>query len=79
VARNKHSGIPFEGKRGLSVEVRGGNVAQAIKILNKKVKDEGLIRELRGREFYEKPSIKRRRKRTEAVLRQKKAIAKQVD
>ena len=79
MATNKHSNGPFEGKRGLSVEVRNGNVAQAIKILNKKVKDEGLIRELRQREFYEQPSVKRRRKHAEAIQRHKKAMSKQAD
>jgi small subunit ribosomal protein S21 len=63
-------------KRGLSVEVRNNNVDKAIRLLNRKVKQEGVIRELRARQFYEKPSDKRRRKQAEA--RRRNARAKRV-
>lgn len=56
-------------KRGLSVEVRNNNVEKAIRLLNRKVKQEGIIREVRARQFYEKPSTARRRKKAEAVRR----------
>jgi small subunit ribosomal protein S21 len=56
-------------KRGLSVEVRNNNVDKAIRLLNRKVKQEGIIRELRAKQFYEKPSAARRRKHAEAVRR----------
>jgi small subunit ribosomal protein S21 len=68
----------FENKKGLYVEVRGDNIDTAIRNLNRKVKLEGIIKDLRKKEFYEKPSVKKRRKKAEARLRlfqaQKKAL-----
>jgi small subunit ribosomal protein S21 len=64
---------PFENKRGLSVEVRNDNIEGAIRTLGRKVKQEGLIRELRDRQSYEKPSTRRRREHAEAVSRALKA------
>ena len=68
-----HRNAPFEGKRGLSVEVRNNNIESAIRTLGRKVKQEGLIRELRARQSYEKPSTVRRRKKAEAISRAMKA------
>jgi small subunit ribosomal protein S21 len=68
-----HKNGPFENKKGLSVEVRGNNIEGAIRLLGKKVKNEGLIREIRQRQYYEKPSTIRRRERAEAVSRALKA------
>jgi small subunit ribosomal protein S21 len=68
-----HKNGPFENKRGLSVEVRNNNVEGAISLLGKKVKREGLIREIRARQYYEKPSTIRRREAAEAVSRAAKA------
>lgn len=61
--------------RGLSVEVRGNNIEKAIRLLGKKVKAEGIVRELRARQCYEKPSVKRRRKHAEAVRRAQRATS----
>ena len=46
----------------MEVRVRNNNVEKAVKILKKKLQKEGLFRELRIREFYEKPSEKKRRR-----------------
>lgn len=62
----------FDNMRGLSVDVRNGNVEGAIRILSRKLKQEGLMRELRARTFFEKPSEKKRRKHAEAVSRWRK-------
>ena len=56
----------------ISVEVRKGNVEQAMRVLKRKVQKEGLIKELRARQSYEKPSAKKRRKHKEAVANYKK-------
>lgn len=66
---SSHRNGPFEGKRGLCVEVRGDNIEQAIRLLTRKVKKEGLLREIRDRKAYEKPSEARRRAEEEAVKR----------
>ncbi len=60
-------------KRGLTVEVRNNNIDKAIRVLNRKVKQEGIIKEVRARQFYEKPSTERRRKQAEAERRAAKA------
>jgi len=68
-----HRNGPFENKRGLAVDVRNNNIEAAIRTLGRKVKQEGLIRELRQRQFYEQPSTVRRREHAEAVSRGLKA------
>ncbi|MDZ7640651.1 MAG: 30S ribosomal protein S21 [Desulfurivibrio sp.] len=49
----------------IEVEVRG-DVEHAIRILKKKVQLDGMKKELKRRESYEKPSAKRRRKAAES-------------
>lgn len=44
----------------------GNDIEKAIKILKRKVQNEGLLKEIRTRSFYEKPSVKEKRKRAEA-------------
>jgi small subunit ribosomal protein S21 len=46
-------------KRGLSVEVRNGDVNFALRKFKKKIQEDGILQELRQREFFEKPSITR--------------------
>jgi len=62
-----------ERSTGLYVEVRNGNVDKAIRLLNRKVKQEGLLREVRARQAYEKPSDARRRREAESRRRIAKA------
>jgi small subunit ribosomal protein S21 len=70
---SKHMKTGFEGKRGLAVDVRGNNFDAALRLFSRKVKREGLMRELRAREFYEQPSTVRRRKKAEALSRARKS------
>jgi small subunit ribosomal protein S21 len=56
----------------ISVEVRG-DIEKAIKVLKKKMQSEGVQKELKHRRFYEKPSVKRKRKRREASRRRRKS------
>ena len=53
----------------ISVEVQRGNVEKALRILKKKVNAEGIIRDLKKRQYYEKPSDKRRRQRAQCISR----------
>jgi len=43
-------------KTGLSVEVRNNDINFALRKFKKKVAEDGILQELRNREFYEKPS-----------------------
>jgi small subunit ribosomal protein S21 len=56
----------------ISVEVKG-NIERAIRLLKKKMQSEGVQREIKHRRFYEKPSVKRKRKRLEASRRRRKS------
>ncbi len=44
----------------ITVEVRGGNLEKAMRVLKKKVQKAGLVKEARARQYFSKPSeIKR--------------------
>ena len=53
----------------IEVEVRNNNVEKALRVLKKKLQKDGLFRELRLRQFYEKPSLKKQRKLKESLRR----------
>ena len=56
----------------ITVEVRKGNLEQAMRVLKRKIQKEGIIKELRMRQYYEKPSEKLRRKKKENIANCKK-------
>ncbi len=56
----------------VSVNVRDGNVEQALRVLKKKMQREGIFREMKMRKDFEKPSEKRKREKAEAVRRTRK-------
>jgi len=56
--------------------VRDNNVEQALRVLKKKMQREGFFREMKRRRFYEKPSEKTTREKSEAVRRYRKAARK---
>ena len=53
----------------IEVTVRDNNVEKALRVLKKKLQKDGLFRELRLRQHYEKPSTKRQRKLKESLRR----------
>ena len=55
----------------LEVRVIDNDVERAMKILKKKIQNDGLFRRLKLKKSYEKPSEYRRRKRREALRRQR--------
>ena len=60
---------------GLRVTVEHGNVEKALRKLKKKVQREGVLKELRDREYYEKPTTKRRKEKAANTARYKKKLA----
>ena len=56
----------------ITVEVRGCNVEKAMRVLKKKLQKDGLFKELRMRQYYEKPSTKKQRKKKEMIRNWKK-------
>jgi len=64
-------------KRGdvvVEIQVLDNNVEKAIRVLKRKLQQEGLFREMKQRKFYEKPSVKRKRKEKEAQRRLRKKM-----
>lgn len=68
----------FKNLTGSTVFVRDNEpVERALRRFKKKIQDNGLLQELREREFYEKPTTTRKRKKSAAKNRWKKELAKQ--
>jgi small subunit ribosomal protein S21 len=65
------------GEKRVQVFVRDNNVEQALRILKRKMQREGVFKEMRRRRFYEKPSDKAAREKTEAIRRLRKQARKQ--
>jgi len=53
----------------LEIRVNGNDIEKAIKLLRRELQKDGLLRELKKRAAYEKPSVKTKRKRREAQKR----------
>ena len=66
----------YEGRLRLQVVVRDNNVDQALRALKKKLQREGVFREMKLRNYYEKPSEKKARQKAEAVRRARKLARK---
>ena len=56
----------------INVTVRNGNLEQAMRVLKRKVQKEGLVKELRERQYYKKPSEIKQEKKKEAIKNWKK-------
>jgi small subunit ribosomal protein S21 len=60
-----------------SVVVRDDNIERALRKFKKKIQDQGLLIELRERETYEKPTTRRKRKKSVAKNRWQKQLRSQ--
>lgn len=60
-----------------SVQVRDGNVERALRKFKKKIQEQGLLIELKERETYEKPTTRRKRKKSAAKNRWQKQLRSQ--
>lgn len=60
----------------VEIYVRQNNVDQALRALKKKMQNEGILREMKTRKHYEKPSEKRVREKAEGVRRARKLARK---
>ena len=61
---------------GLSVEVRNGDFNFALRKFKKKVQESGILQELREREYYTKPSLKRKKAKAAGRTRWLKKLEK---
>ena len=63
----------------MRVEVRNNKVEKAMRILKKKLTEEGVFNELREREFYMTKGEKRRRARNAAKRRAERDLKKRME
>ena len=68
--RNK----PKEKEFNASIEVRNGDVNKAIRILKKRLEKSDFQKEIAKQQYYEKPSVKRKRKKDQAKKRWNKYV-----
>jgi small subunit ribosomal protein S21 len=62
---------------GRSVIVQDNNVERALRKFKKKIQTSGILNDLRDKEFYEKPTTKKKRKKSTAKNRWEKKLAEQ--
>ena len=67
----------FNGPSGIYVQVQNNDVNKALRKLKKKIAEEGLVQELKKREFYESKGTRRRKEKEAAIRRHKRNLAKQ--
>ena len=56
----------------IEVTVRNGNVEKAMRVLKKKLLKDGIMRELKERQYYQKPSHVKREAKKQSIRRHKK-------
>ncbi len=61
----------------MQIFVRDNNVDQALRMLKRKLQREGVFREMKRRRFYEKPSERVTREKSEAIRRKRKLLRKE--
>ncbi|MEJ2167709.1 MAG: 30S ribosomal protein S21 [Desulfobacterales bacterium] len=62
--------------KDIEVRVIDNDIEKAMRILKKKIQNDGLFKRLKLKKSYEKPSEFRRRKQREALRRERLAAAK---
>ena len=63
----------------MRVEVRNNNVEKAMRILKKKLTEEGVFNELRERKYYESKGTKRRKAKAAAKRRTERDLKKRME
>jgi small subunit ribosomal protein S21 len=63
----------------MQVVVKNGNVERAMRTLKKKLQKEGLLRELKQKQYFEKPSAKKARKKAEGIKRYQRNLKKKME
>ena len=58
----------------MKIEVFENQIEPALKTLKKRMINEGMFKEMKRRAYYEKPSVKRKRKQADARKKRRKAL-----
>jgi small subunit ribosomal protein S21 len=64
---------------GITVEVRNDDVGRALRTWSKKVQETGLLKEIKDRMAYEKPTIRRKRMKQQARKRWEREVEEMID
>ena len=65
--------------KGFRVEVHNNDITRALRKLKKKLADDGIMQDLREREYFQSKGTKRRLEKLAATRRYKKNLAKNQD
>ncbi len=57
----------------MKIEVVGNQIEPALKALKKQMQKDGAFQEMKRRAYYEKPSVKRKRKQAQARKKRRRA------
>lgn len=68
-----------EGPKGLYVEVHNNDLGRALRKFKKKIAEDGILQDLRKREYYESKGTKRRKEKEAAIRRYKRQRVKDAD
>ncbi|MDY6850370.1 MAG: 30S ribosomal protein S21, partial [Thermodesulfobacteriota bacterium] len=60
----------------MEIKVYDDNLNKAMKVMKRKLQQDGFFRDMKRRRFYEKPSVRRKRKEAEAARRLRKKARK---
>lgn len=64
--------------RGTSVEVRNDDVTRALRTFNKKIQEQGLLKDLRDRMSYEPPAVKKQKLKKAARKRWERLVEEMI-
>jgi len=56
----------------LIIDVKDGGIEKSLKIMKNKVRKTNLVKQLRDREVFDKPSVKKRKQKLKAIYVEKK-------
>ena len=63
----------------VTVTVKNGNVERAMRTLKKKLQKEGVLKDIKSRQHFEKPSAKKARKKAEGIKRYQRNLKKKME
>ena len=63
----------------VTVTVKNGNVDRAMRTLKKKLQKEGVLKDIKSKQYFEKPSAKRARKKAEGIKRYQRNLRKKME
>lgn len=68
----------FRKKRGVCVEVRNDDFSRALRMFNKKVQESGVIKNIKDKLSFEKPTVKKQRLKKQARKRWEKTVEEMI-